>query len=167
MTIVEEEIPQRPPSPLKDASWCSQLYFGWAYPILKLGATRPLQEPDLPDLDPVDTSAYNRNKVEQIWETERRSKRDDKNLGRALFRDYLKSIWRAQLCLAANMMARIGQALALGLLLEQFDANINGIDKSSTTTTQRGYLWALVIVLCGLIAFPSKQRQFFETYRKG
>mmetsp|Transcript_33836 Transcript_33836/g.40540 ORF Transcript_33836/g.40540 Transcript_33836/m.40540 type:complete len:82 (-) Transcript_33836:114-359(-) len=32
---------------------------------------------------------------------------------------------------------------------------------------KKGYLYVRLLILCGLIAFPTKQQQFFETYRKG
>jgi len=171
--VQEEETIQvhctRRPDPLLSASILSRLLFTWAYPLLKLGAQRPLEEIDLNDLNNLETSAFNRKKIEDMWQKEKMTKR--KNLGRALFWDYLQSTRWAQVLLVINMTARIVQALALGLLMEQFGRfdsadDSEGKDAVSSRSMQ-GYLYAGLLVVCGLIAFLSKQQQFFETYRKG
>jgi hypothetical protein len=100
--------------------------------------------------------------VEQLWRNEMMTGRH--NLGRALFWDYLKSTWWAQMLLAANMTSRILQALALGLLMEQFGSHEQS---QESIDAKQGYFSVALLVVCGLIAFPCKQQQFFETYRKG
>jgi len=175
----------RPPDPLESASLWSRCTFSWIYPLLKLGSgsgsgsgsfdnPNPLQEEDLYTLNEAESSAYNRRRIEALWEAEVTSGR--RNFARALFWDYIRTTWSAQVYMAINMTARIGQAVALGMLMEQFridendsgngDRNDNG-DATAAATTTKGYLYAGIMVLCGLIAFPSKQQQFFHTYRKG
>eukprot|EP00548_Thalassiothrix_antarctica_P006961 CAMPEP_0194148310 /NCGR_PEP_ID=MMETSP0152-20130528/31598_1 /TAXON_ID=1049557 /ORGANISM="Thalassiothrix antarctica, Strain L6-D1" /LENGTH=82 /DNA_ID=CAMNT_0038849745 /DNA_START=9 /DNA_END=253 /DNA_ORIENTATION=- len=58
---------ERPPNPLKDATLASTLLFDWAWPLLKLGSARPLEEADLPQVHPHDSSAYNRSYIDRIW----------------------------------------------------------------------------------------------------
>jgi hypothetical protein len=149
----------RPPNLLREAGFASKCFFAWAYPLMQLGCQRPLEEFDLPELDPLDTSSYNRIQLETLWEKTKASPKSN-DLGRVLFAEYLRRTWWARILLAANMISRIGQALALGLLLDQFDSE-------KSVDPKQGYLWASVMVLCGLISFPSKQQQFFETYRIG
>lgn len=116
------------------------------------GLERPLQDIDLPELQLDETSATNRKKVQCIWKKSR-------NFGFGLFCDYLKSTVFASILLGVTIIARVSQAIVLGKLVEHF-ANDNKDNKS-------GYIWASLLVLCGLVSFPAKQHQFFETYRKG
>ena len=166
----QEEPSTRPANALSssDVGILSKMSFAWAYPTLELGSKRPLEECDLPDLHIFESSDFNRTKIEEMWNAEKKTGRN--NLGRALFAEYLRSTWRAQLLALVNMIARIGQAWALGMLMEQFgkfevdadaDAGVGSID------TKKGYLYAGLLVACGLIAFPTKQQQFFQAYRKG
>ena len=66
--------------------------------------------------------------------------------------------------LAVNMLARIVQTLALGRLLRWFEEDPLP-DSDSIGST--GFLWASVLILCGMVSFPTKQQQYFETYRVG
>jgi ATP-binding cassette subfamily C (CFTR/MRP) protein 4 len=144
----------------------SRFFFHSAYPILKLGSQRPLTENDLPELGELESSYFNRMKIEKVWAQEVNSGRE--NLGRALFAEYIRSTWKAQLLTFINFIARIGQAWALGMLMEQFgkyDSNASMSEK--VVDAKMGYFYAGLLVVCGLVAFPSKQHCFFMTYRKG
>ena len=117
-----------------DGGVVSRFFFHAAYPILKLGSQRPLQGTDLPDLHERDTVCYNRAKIETLWDIEVKSGR--KNLGRALFAEYIKSTWKAQLFAFVNLVARAGQAWALGMLMEKFGKFDSG-DGSSTSSNEK------------------------------
>ncbi|KAL3922295.1 MAG: hypothetical protein SGILL_002279 [Bacillariaceae sp.] len=156
---------QRPPNPLTDAKIFSKLTFRWAFaPLLKVGWARPLEAIDLPELQGEDTSRYQCEYLQDLWEKAR--KQEDKvPLGRALLKDYFRCTWFAQVLLVIQMASRIGQAIALGYLLQTFEED--GSDSHSTSWTSSGFFWASILTICGLISFPAKQLQFFETYRKG
>ena len=53
----------RPKCPLNDTTIISRLFFGWAWSLLDLGSTRPLEEKDLPDIHQFESSAYNREYI--------------------------------------------------------------------------------------------------------
>ncbi len=162
----DEERSHRMRNPLESANLISKCSFSWIYPLLRLGLTRPLRESDLPALHDLETSSVNRRIIEDLWESEMRTGR--RNFGRALFWHYFKTTWIAQILMAVNMAARIGQAMALGLLMEQFGRFEHENDSPSHTNTKKeGYLYASLLVLCELIAFPTKHQQFFITYRAG
>jgi ATP-binding cassette subfamily C (CFTR/MRP) protein 4 len=148
----------RTPSPLTNVNFFQQLLFGWAWPLLKLGSLRPLEEPDLPEVHPRDSSAYNKAYIRKLWKQEQH---EQHGLGRALLKDYFQTTRFPQLILLMNSASKIGQAFALGLLMEQFT------EDSTTGNAGQGYIWCGVLVGCGLIAFPTKQRLYFELYRKG
>ncbi len=214
--------------PIEDASFLSRCTFSYAYPLLKLGLQRPIEDKDLPNLHSLETSSNNRHLIESIWEAEckkdspgtrstddgghaddshddsgrgdgskypnNKQTRKKKSLGRALFWYYVRSTWWAQCLLAINMIARIAQAVVLGLLMEEFGryeksqhehshgvtsyinnnttynetfANNESEKTFRTDNIQIMYMYAALLVLCGFVAFPTKQQQFFETYRKG
>ena len=175
-----QELHHRPSNPLDNATFLSRCSFSYAFPLLKLGKERPIEECDLPALDELETSTYNRHLIENIWDEEAKransslSKRK-KNLARAVFWYYLKSTWMAEILMMANISARIGQAIVLGLLMEQFgryeynhqEPQEQSDIKIDVLNVRKSYLYAALLTLCGLIAFPSKQQQFFQTYRKG
>jgi len=146
---------------------------------------KPLEDEDLPDLLKGDTSAYNRGYVEDLWrkeqerahaEAERRRRKQRKpNALRNLFRparpslyhallgDYFAKTWWAQALLATSMAARLGQSLALGLLIQQFASS----DEDGNTNTKSGYIWSCTLIGCGVVFLFTKQHQFFITHRKG
>lgn len=170
--------PTRPPCPLDDATLLQRLLFLWAWPLLRLGASRPLEESDLADVSVSDSSSYNRSYVrERVWSAEaaggdggggggRSGRRAGTGtLGRALLADYFRTTRPAQVLLALNSAAKIGQALALGLLMEQFTAEAS--DGGGGSSAGEGYKWCAVLVACGLVTFVSKQNLFFAMYRKG
>lgn len=86
----------RPPCPLNDVSLFQRLFFGWAWPVLKLGATRPLVESDLPELHRQETSAANLDYYMRLWESCRGAKGG--NLGRALLKDYVSLSTTIYMC---------------------------------------------------------------------
>lgn len=160
-----DERNERPANSLNDASFLSKLTYAWAWPLLKLGWQQALDEYDLPALQPHDKSVYNRSKIERLLRKGEDARKNN-SLARALLWDYLRSTWVAQLMLVINMVFRIAQAFALGLLMEQF-GRFDEEKSEREFDAKKAYLFAGIVVLCGLIAFPSKQQQFFHCYRVG
>jgi hypothetical protein len=157
-----------PPNPLENASLLSRVYFLWAYPLLRLGKQRPLEDSDLATLATVDSSVYQASHLQQILRHEEEqsgpatdSKERFPPLARALARDYWKRSRRARWVLAVHMASRLVQTVALGRVLRLLDQS------SDSSRSVEGYLWAALLVGCALLAFPTKQQQFFETYRIG
>ncbi len=145
----------------------SRFFFHSAYPTLKLGSKRPLKADDLPELRCEESPCHNRLKIEKIWAEEVKSGR--MNLGRGLFADFIRSTWKAQLLAFINFIARIGQAWALGMLMQEFgryDSDAASMSEK-VVDAKMAYLYAGLLTVCGLIAFPSKQHSFFYSYCKG
>lgn len=146
----------RPANLLDQASFFSRVFFIWPYPLLKLGLERPLEEEDLPCLNPIDSSNRNKNYFDQIWDEEKRRNPKKPSLHKAIIRDYLKSLWFVQPAMMVALTAKIIQALALGLLIESFE-----------TGSSDGYTWAAVLVVSGLVILFEHHHVFFITWRKG
>ena len=164
--------------PLSRASPWARFWFAWNKPLLDLGCQRPLEASDLPKLAKEERSRTNREYIEALWQNEQEQCRRYNNtnnsnankkikkpsLARAMARDYIRTTWKSRLLIMLNGLSKIGQALALGILLEQFEKDD---DSSSNRITSSGYFWACVIIACGCVAFPTKQHSFFDLYRKG
>jgi ABC-type multidrug transport system fused ATPase/permease subunit len=148
--------PSRPSNLMANASYLSRLLFYWPYSLLKLGLERPLEETDLPEILDADTSQYNRNNFDRIWAEEKARNPHKPNLHRAFLRDFLISIWYVQPLMMLAMIAKIGQAIVLGLLIESFETG-NG----------EGYKWAAILVAAGLVILFEHHHVFFVTWRKG
>lgn len=180
---------ERPSDPLERASWLSKITFSWTWSLLRKGMGRiPLAEKDLPELRILETSAYNLVYLKRMWENDKNvqneacqeftpanenpnstgtkikssAKKKTKSLGRAILADYWKCTKWARILLSINMSARIIQAYALGKLLQQFE--LLGTDNNNVN---EAYLWGGVMILCGIVAVPTKQHQFYITAQKG
>lgn len=181
-------ISNRPACPFEHTSMYQHVLFSWALPLLQLGTKRPLQEIDLPALHFEDTSAYNKLYIEKLWKNNgdngnntntRREEGKQISLGHALPKDYFQSTKTPQLLLALNSASKIGQAVALGMLMEQFtttttddDSSIittssSSVNSSSSSSSKDGYIYCAILILCGLITFPTKQHVYYQLYRKG
>eukprot|EP00978_Attheya_sp_CCMP212_P026115 scaffold85210_cov51-Attheya_sp.AAC.2 len=148
--------PQRPPNPYLKASFISKLFWNWPAELLYLGMKRPLVESDLPEITPCDSSRFNREYFERIWNQELERHPEKPSLHRAILRDFIRSLWYVQPLFLMASVAKVVQALALGNLVESFDLN-NG----------EGYLWAGVLVACAIVVLFEHHHVFFYTWRKG
>ncbi|CAB9519042.1 Multiple drug resistance-associated protein-like transporter 1 [Seminavis robusta] len=156
----DSSTPQpRPANPLTVASQFSKWFFLWAWPLLELGSTRPLQEEDLPHVPEEDSSRANLHSIQSLLH-ENNNSTTPKSLFRILARHYLRTTGFAQLLLATSMISRLIQVLALRTLLNQLDDQEGG-------DAHMAYGAAAVMVVCGFVTFTAKQRQFFITYRTG
>jgi ATP-binding cassette subfamily C (CFTR/MRP) protein 4 len=138
-----------------------------------------LRETDLPDVLRDDESGSNLRSFNDIWEREKdrvralcRSRRTDDarppprpSLHRALIIDFLRSMWFVQPLMLASSTAKLIQALALGYMLQTFDAN--DVDVGGGGKKNDGYLWAGILVISGLVVLLEHHHVFFWTWRKG
>mmetsp|Transcript_5398 Transcript_5398/g.7757 ORF Transcript_5398/g.7757 Transcript_5398/m.7757 type:complete len:414 (-) Transcript_5398:3266-4507(-) len=169
---------RRPSNKLAAASCFSRLFFTWPYPLMRIGLTRTIEESDLPEILPIDSSKYNIELMDRIWKEEKercstiwkkrqkknnnkKMKRPQASLHRAIVVYFLRSTWMVQLQIFLEMTARIVQALALGYLIEYFN------HPSSSASTLGGYFWAGVVIVTGAIILLMMHLQFFATWRKG
>ena len=165
---MNEEV-ERKPSPLENASTLSRFLFTWTSEILRRGIQGPLTEGDLPNLATLEKSSYRLDYITKIWEDEinrvemknknKRKKSYKPSLARAMFMDYMRSVWFVQPLLGLWSASKIGQALALGYLIEYFGQE----DKESNT----GYFWAGIIVACALLVLFMHHQVYFWNWRKG
>jgi ATP-binding cassette, subfamily C (CFTR/MRP), member 4 len=146
---------ERTSNPWEHASFFSKLLFIWPYPLLQLGMTRVLEPQDLPEIPKADRSSYNREYLEHLWEHELEERPKNPSLHRAILKDFFASLWYIQPLQGAAAAAKVVQSIALGLLIESFE------------TGRNGYLWAGVLVFCGLLMLVEHHHVFMFTWHKG
>ena len=172
---------ERPVHPFVEATPLSKLLFIWPYALMNKthpdGTKHIIEESDLPDVLPDDSSKVNLTAFQNMWNEEKaraakvmehyevqsKSKKGMKvpsaaypSLRRALVRDFLKTLWFVQPIMGLAAVCKMAQAVALGYLLQSFEEN-NG----------SGYLWAGVMVGTGFIVLMEHHHVFFWTWRRG
>lgn len=167
---------QRHGNPWSTASFFSRLVYIWPYPLLELGMKRPLTDIDLPDIDKVDSSHYNRNYLEQLWQAEKKKCKksgQQPQLWKALLKDFFTSQWHIQPLFVFNTIAKLAQAIALGQLVQSFE-NTNPSNNGNNSNNNfiinpqiDGYIWASVLTVCGGFILVQIHHQYFITWRKG
>mmetsp|Transcript_876 Transcript_876/g.1744 ORF Transcript_876/g.1744 Transcript_876/m.1744 type:complete len:1390 (+) Transcript_876:165-4334(+) len=160
----DNDRPTRPPHPYNNASLFSKIFFLWPYPLLQLGMQRPLTDGDLPNVAQVDASQRNLKYIQRLWRDEQERHGDKSDLRRALFRDFMKTLWFIQPFMGAAALAKIIQAVCLGNLIEFFEENDD--KENSTVNPNEGYLWAMGLVLCGSVTLFEHHHVFFYGWRK-
>lgn len=182
MTTSSESAGERPPHPFVHASPLSKLLFIWPYSLMNKthpdGSKHIIQESDLPNVLPDDSSKVNLSAFQTMWDEEktRAAKVMDKynkqssdskkpmkipksaypSLRRAFVRDFLKTLWFVQPIMGLAAVCKMTQAVALGYLLQSFEEE-NG----------NGYLWAGVMVGTGFVVLMEHHHVFFWTWRRG
>ncbi|KAL7574299.1 hypothetical protein ACA910_012543 [Epithemia clementina (nom. ined.)] len=167
--VNDEPLPSSP-HPYETASWISRWCFTWPEPLLKLGMERPLSQDDLPPVLLQDSSAYNLQYLQSIYDTTASSSSSSshpRSLRRALLRDFFTTAaLTMQPLMLASLVARITQAVCLGFLINVFVDNKDDNNKNDNNQNE-GYLWAMGIVLCGLVILFEFHMYAFLGWRKG
>jgi len=86
------------------------------------------------------------------------------SLHRAIITDFFSTMWFVQPFMCASSAAKLVQALALGYLLQSFEADAEDLDEKAKG---KGYLWAGILVLSGFVVLMEHHHVFFWTWRKG
>jgi len=179
-------VQQRPAHPFVEASCISKLLFIWPYHLMSgKNKVRPvdndtnntdindrkneqraaIEECDLPQVLPADSSEQNLNNFTTLWEAEqsraatakanyfaslqsqsqhtnsrrRKNKRMPKNckpsLHRAIIKDFLSTMWYVQPFMLLSSTAKLVQALALGYLLQSFETPSSPTSSDTSTST--------------------------------
>jgi hypothetical protein len=158
------ELYERPPNPLSCASLYSQLTFSWPLPLIRKGVAKEIAEENIPEIMPEEDSDRNRRRFEEVWNEELRISVEQgrsPSLHRALLKLYYRTLWYVQPAIAMTSMARIGQALALGQLIEFFSGDC------ATHVKWEGYTKALVLIACTLVPLVTHHQAYFRTWRMG
>lgn len=154
---------KRPPNPLEGASLYSQLTFSWPYPLIRKGVAKEIKEEDIPEILDDEDSNRNRIRLEQVWVEEQTiaSKQGrPASLHRALLRMYFRTLWYVQPAIALTSASRIGQALALGQLIDHFELTSDHVHAEA-------FFWAIALIACTFVPLLTHHQTYFRTWRMG
>ena len=163
------------PSPFQKASIISKLFFIWPKTFMEKKG-KPISEATLPDVVEADTSTFNLQDFQELWNSElerageamkqyhldakttRRfpPKEAYPNLPRAIAKHFISQHWYIQPCFFISSVGKLVQAYALGCLLQSFERR----DGNSIR-------WAGLLSLSGMIAIISLHHAFFFAWHKG
>ena len=163
------------PSPFQKASILSKLFFIWPKTLMEKKGT-PISEATLPDVIEADTSTFNLQDFQEIWNSElerageamKQYHLDGKatrrfppkeaypNLPRAIVKHFICQHWYIQPCFFISSVCKLVQAYALGCLLQSIERR----DGNS-------FRWAGLLSLSGIIAIVSLHHAFFFAWHKG
>lgn len=146
----------RPAALLDNQSLFSRITYSWPNSLLRLGLQKVLEEKDLPELSEEDTSAFNLDLMVRLCS----SCNAGGSLQKALVFDFIKSVWFIQPQYAIESAAKIVQAISLGRLIDTF-RNDGLVNK------EEGFIWASILVACGLIMLVTHHQIFFFGWRRG
>ena len=150
-----------PPDGLSRASLFSRLTFGWVYPLLALGRSRPLSEADLPQTPDPERSVALYEALEARWQHELQRSPSAPSFARALILDSLPTLLPASLIAVLESAMQITQAVCLGMLV----SILNREDASDAVPEMLG--WAAVVSATSVVALVCHQHFFFATWRQG
>ena len=162
------------PSPFQKASILSKLFFIWPKTLMEKKG-KPISEATLPDVVEADTSTFNLQVFQQLWNSElerageaMKNHLDAKttrrfppkeaypNLPRAIANHFISQHWYIQPCFFISSVCKLVQAYALGCLLQSIEKR----DENSIR-------WAGLLSLSGIIAIVSLHHAFFFAWHKG
>jgi hypothetical protein len=158
---LEEMELKRPPNPLENASILSLLTFSWPYTLIEKGLQGPITEFDIPEVLDGESSAANRELIEDLWQAEQEAAVKENRapcLRRVVRKIYFSKLWYLQPLIGVTSASKIGAALSLGRLVQTFE-----VDPPS----HRGYAWAASLVLCSILPLLSHHQTYFRTWRMG
>lgn len=107
----------------------TKLTFSWLNPLLMTGATRPLQESHLYDLEPIYTPSENAERLRAAWNSELERKGKAKTyVTNALYKSGLaKSFWIAGIIYSVGIAGSFMGPLLLGQLIEFVEKPIDNM----------------------------------------
>lgn len=160
--VVPVKSLERPPHAYNEASLISRLFFLWPWPLLKLGLERPLTDADLAEVSEEDSSRYNLEFWQSLWDpataSTTRGGGGRSHLSWPMFREFVRSTWYVQPLYLAGMTAKVVQAICLGKLINSF---------SSGTRSNTSYFWAMGIVICAGVTLLEHHNVFLFLWHKG
>ena len=149
-------------SPYDTASFFSFLMFTWPAGLVRLGATRVLEQEDLPNVSKLDNVVTLAKLVKTSWLSEVERRGAGASLTRVLFASFWQRQWYVGLIYMAESGFRIYQAQVLGRLIDSILT-----DDAPGSLYENSYFLSFILVLCGAIIAFLHHHGFFMSWRLG
>ena len=150
---------------LAQASLLSRLTFGWVYPLLALGRSRPLTETDLPQTPDPEQSIVLYEALEARWAHELQRSPSAPSFARALILDSLPTLLPAALIAVLESAMQITQAVCLGLHHVSNPQSNTSLALTLTLTLALALALALALTLTLTLALPRWSRHWRSQLR--
>lgn len=145
-------------NPFDDASIWSRFFYLYAFPLLRIGARRPLVERDLPGLAKRDEVPTIAGRIESTWRS-RKNKEGTRALAWSLLHTFKKELLISGWYFAVDFWAIIAQAALLR-------PTVNWLSTDKARVGE-GVMWALLLVATGVINIVYHHYAFFMLMRCG
>ncbi|XP_059156862.1 ATP-binding cassette sub-family C member 4-like isoform X7 [Physella acuta] len=157
---MDESLRHVNPNPTLTANFFSKVSFWWVNSLFKKGYRRPLEEADLYNVCPSDSSDYLGNKLEVEWN--KQLKKDGKNpsLLRALLHTFGVQYMLVGFVVLFEEATKVFQPILLGGLIRYFTPD-------STVTKSEAWLYAFGVSMCAIVLAITHHPYFFCVQRIG
>ncbi|KAK3795778.1 hypothetical protein RRG08_031859 [Elysia crispata] len=159
---MDESLRHDNPNPILTANPLSKLIFWWQNPLFRKGYKGWLEESDMYNVCPSDSSKTTGEKLNAAWnkELERQKYGKDASFLRALLRVFgLQYMFYGFIALIEELI-KLGQPVLLAEFLDFFTPG-------STTSDTEAWLYATAVVLSSVVLFVFHHPYFFGTARIG
>ncbi|KAK3751067.1 hypothetical protein RRG08_044643 [Elysia crispata] len=159
---MDESLRHSNPNPILTANPVSKLLFWWLNPLFRKGYKGWLEESDMYNVCPSDSSKSTGEKMQAAWskELDKQNQGKQASLLRGLFRAFGVEFMLLGLIALGEEMVKLGQPLLLVKLLDYFTPD-------STTSKTEAWLYATGVVLCSVTLAIAHHPYFFGTARIG
>ncbi|GFS16304.1 multidrug resistance-associated protein 4 [Elysia marginata] len=159
---MDESLRHDNPNPTLTANYVSKMLFWWLNPLFNKGYKGWLEESDMYNVTPNDSSETTGEIMQAAWNKELEKQKHGKqaSLLRSLFRAFgWKFMWFGVIVLFEEII-KLCQPVLLAELLDYFR-------QDSTTTTTEAWLYATGVIFCSVILAVVHHPYFFGASRLG
>ncbi|KAK0054448.1 multidrug resistance-associated protein 4, partial [Biomphalaria pfeifferi] len=156
---MDESLRHINPNPTLSANIFSRTLFCWLDPLFKKGYKRPLEDTDLYNVCPSDSSEYLGNKLEDEWNKQLK-KGGKPSLLKALMRTFGLQYMLVGLVVFFEEATKVVQPLLLGGLIRYFTPD-------SPVSKKEAWLYAMGVSLCAIVLAITHHPYFFCVQRIG
>uniref|UniRef100_A0A8D0H493 Multidrug resistance-associated protein 4 n=1 Tax=Sphenodon punctatus TaxID=8508 RepID=A0A8D0H493_SPHPU len=162
-----EALPrEEKPNPLRDANFCSRLFFWWLNSLFITGHKRTLEEDDMYKVLPEDSSKKLGEELQRYWDKEvRKAKKEARapHLTKAIILCYWKSYLVLGFFTLIEETLKIIQPIFLGKIIIYFE----NFDPLDTVTLNYAYGYAGGLSVCTLVLAITHHLYFYHFQRAG
>ncbi|GFS16349.1 multidrug resistance-associated protein 4-like [Elysia marginata] len=159
---MDETLRHDNPNPYLTANLLSRLWYCWVNPVLTKGYKGWLEESDMYNVCPRDSSKTTGGKLQAAWskELERQKHGKQASFSRALFRAFIAQYMFFGIVCLYEEMVRVTSPVLLAAFLDYFSADSN-------TTRTEAWLYATGVILCSISSMMTHHIIYFGTTRMG
>ncbi|KAF7241984.1 Multidrug resistance-associated protein 4 [Varanus komodoensis] len=153
-------------NPLRDANFCSRLFFWWLNPLFATGHKRKLEEDDMYKVLTEDSSKVLGEELQSHWDNEvQKAKKEARtpHLTKAIILCYWKSYLALGFFTLIEETLKVIQPIFLGMIIRYFE-NVGSVDENALNYA---YASAAALSVCTLILAVTHHLYFYHVQCAG